>query len=67
MDDNWTCVYSTGNMLNIEIARSLLEEINIESYVMNRQDSNYFIGDIELYVKNETAIEARKIIENADL
>lgn len=67
MENNWSVVYTHNLLYNVEIAKSILDDNNIESVIINRKDSNYFIGDIELYVSNDDFENARKIIESAEL
>jgi hypothetical protein len=62
MDENWIIVYSSGQPYQIELMKQLLEENDIPSVVVNKKDSVYLIGDIELYVKAEDAFMARQII-----
>jgi hypothetical protein len=39
-----------------------LLENDIESYIVNKQDSMYFFGDIELYVNINEILRAKIII-----
>lgn len=63
MEDNWTQVYSSSQQYQIELIRGLLKEHDIESVTMNKQDSFYHFGSIELYVNVEDAFRAKQIIE----
>lgn len=63
MEDNWTQVYSSSQQFQIELIRGLLKEHDIESVTMNKQDSFYHFGSVELYVKVEDAFRAKQIIE----
>jgi len=67
MEDNWAVVFTHNVLYHVEIAKAILEDNNIESVIINKKDSNYFIGEIELYVSNDDLDNARKIIEAADL
>jgi len=47
-----------------EMAKAILEDNDIEVIVMNKQDSFYLIGDIEVYVKPEDVIRAKFLIKD---
>ena len=64
MDNDWVKIYASGKQYEIEIIRGLLEEHDIESVVMNKQDSVYLFGDYELYVKREEILRAKTLIQN---
>lgn len=48
--ENWTKLYSTRNYAEANIIKGMLEENSILAIMLNKQDSNYLIGEIELYV-----------------
>ena len=51
--------------MEVEAATSLLEEAGIESFKIDKKDSSYIFGEIELYVKEEDLAQATMIlIEN---
>lgn len=62
MEGNWIRVYSSADAFRIEMFRGLLAEKNIESVVVNKKDSAYLFGEIELYVSVEDAFMANQII-----
>ena len=65
-DDNgeaWELIYSTPVPYKAEILKSLLEEADILSVIINKQDSSYLsFGEIELYVKQNDVLPAKQII-----
>lgn len=68
MDKNWACVYSSMLLHNVELMRNILEENNLEAVVVNKQDSFYpSIGEIELFVRRDSFIAARKLVDQAGL
>lgn len=68
MEKNWICIYTTDKMYQCEIAKDQLKENNIQSVIINKQDSAYIIiGEIELYVAKESAFKAKQIIEKLRL
>jgi len=62
MDKNWTIIYSSAQLYKIEIMKGLLKENNIISIDVNKKDSSYLFGEIELYVKVEDAFIAKQLI-----
>jgi len=62
MSNDFVCVYSHTNQYTIDILKSVLQEHGVESVVLNKQDSSYHFGSIELYVKPADESLARQII-----
>lgn len=62
--EGWTCVYTSNKFHDVEFIKSLLETHSIESVIINKQDSLYLIGYIELYVPVEYAFIASQIINS---
>ncbi len=60
-------VYATSQMYQAEIIKAVLEDNNIESFILNKRDSMMKVGDIEVLVKPEDLILARIIIEKEQL
>ena len=68
MRSGWQQIYSTDKRHLIEIVKALLEENNIESFEVDKQDSTYItLGEIELYVKSENVVLAKFLIEKNSL
>jgi hypothetical protein len=55
-------IYSAGTLYLAELIRQMLVDHNIPSYIINKQDSFYKFGDIELYVNRDHVIRAKKLI-----
>jgi len=62
MEDTWVKVYSADNEYAVEIVKGLLDESGIESVILNRKDSEFLIGEVELYVENKDFTSATEII-----
>jgi hypothetical protein len=61
--EDWERVYSSIYLYRVEILRSLLEEEEIESVIINKQDSSYLaFGDIELYIKRADIFRVMPIL-----
>ncbi len=65
MQDNWSKVFESGQQFQVEIIKGMLKEHDIEAVSLNKQDSAYHIGAVELYVPVEDAFRAKQIIEKS--
>lgn len=66
MEKNWVCIYSTDTIQLAEIARGVLEEHEIDSVIVNKKDTNYLFGLIEVYVNRDNALAAKYILRNLE-
>ncbi len=64
MDESWEIIYSAGQLYKAELIVEVLQENNIEAIIINKQDSLYLFGDIEIYVKPHDVIKAKHIIKD---
>ncbi len=62
MDPNWMKVYSSNQLWQVELMKGLLADNGIESIIVNKKDSSYLFGEIELYVNVEDTFAAKQII-----
>jgi hypothetical protein len=67
MENNWVCIYSTSKLISAELAKEILEENSIAAVVINKQDSTYLFGLIEIYVERDEAVRAKFILEKAEI
>lgn len=68
MDGTWQCIYYSNQLHKIEIVRSVLNDHEIKSVIVDKRDSSYImVGDIEVFVPNEDAILAKVIIDQNNL
>lgn len=66
MENDWKRIKTYTNAIQAEIVKQMLEEHGIPAVVLNKQDSSYLFGKIELYV-NEGSIEmAERLIEEVE-
>ncbi|MBA7517624.1 hypothetical protein ES705_09678 [subsurface metagenome] len=66
MEKNWVCIYKTDAAYRAEIAKDLLQEKNIDAVIINKKDSNYLFGILEIYVERSIAIRAKHILKSID-
>ncbi|MBW6478454.1 MAG: DUF2007 domain-containing protein [Bacteroidales bacterium] len=67
MNENWEIVYSTQQEYKAEIVKAVLEDNGIKCFSLNKKDSAYLFGEIELYVSHDYILRARQIIEREKL
>lgn len=63
MSDKNVIVYTTNRLYQAEILKNILAENGIHSFIINKQDSNYLFGDIEIYVNQDDVIKAKLLVE----
>lgn len=69
MEKNWVKLFVTTNPVQAEITKQMLDEHGLSAVIMNKQDSSYRFGQIELYVHESEEATARGLmseIENND-
>ena len=66
MEKDWVCIYSTDELHLAEIAKGILYEHEIDSVVVNKKDSNYLFGTVELYVNRENALQGKYLLRNIE-
>lgn len=59
MEKGWVAVYSTNKTYQAELFRQLLGDNDIESLIINKQDSSYKFGNIEVYVRRDNVLKAK--------
>ncbi|MEE4177546.1 MAG: DUF2007 domain-containing protein [Bacteroides sp.] len=67
MEDHWHLVYSSTYLHKVEIVKAVLMDFEIESVVVNKKDSFYLFGEIELYVQQDDVLKASQIINREEL
>lgn len=65
--EGWIKVYSSDSQVQVEIAKSILLENNIDSIDVSKKDSSYVFGEIELYVQENNAIISRLVLTQNNL
>ena len=62
MNSNWTKIKVYNQAFEAEIVKNMLIENNIPAVVLNKKDSSYLFGVVELYVEQEDANKAMELI-----
>jgi len=59
---DWVKIYESSYLYKVEIYKGGLEAEGIEAVSINKKDSAYLFGRVELYVKAENAMKAIRLI-----
>jgi len=62
-DNDLVNIYSSSQPYQAELVRQMLTNHNIQSFIVNKQDSAYKFGNIELFVHRDNVIRAKKLIQ----
>lgn len=66
MEKDWTKITTYYNAVQAEIVKQMLEENNIPAVLLNKQDSSYLFGKIELYVHENLKESALTLIQESE-
>ena len=55
-------IYSAGSLYTAELIKQMLALHDIPSFIVNKQDTFYKFGEIELFVNRDQVILAKKLI-----
>ncbi|MDF1575150.1 MAG: DUF2007 domain-containing protein [Bacteroidales bacterium] len=66
MEASMVHIFSSGQPYKAELVRQMLADHNIQAFLVNKQDSAYKIGVVELYVNRDDVIRAKKLIQEFD-
>ena len=62
MEKNWVKIFITSNPVEAELTKQMLAENEVTAVVMNKQDSSYQFGQVELYVHESQETLANGLI-----
>ena len=62
MENDLVHIYSSGQPYVAELVRQMLADNNIQSFIVNKQDSAYKFGELELYVHRDHVIRTKMLI-----
>jgi hypothetical protein len=66
MEKGWEKIFESSNELTIENARQILEDNDIEVIILNKKDSLYRFGDIEIYVNRDNILKAKQALKELE-
>lgn len=61
MEKDWVVIYTTNQLYRAELFKRNLGDNGIESVIINKMDSTYRFGEIEIYVKRDQILRAKKL------
>ena len=61
-NSDWVTIYSTSKIFEAELVQSVLADNEIECVLINKQDSSYHFGEIEVCVPTGDAFAAKQLI-----
>jgi len=67
MENYWVLIYETNKGFEAEIVKGMLLEHEIEAFIINKQDSSYHFGSIEMYVSANDVMKAKTLILTLNL
>jgi hypothetical protein len=62
MESGWVKIFTTNEYYQAELVKGLLLDNEIESIIVNKQDSAYLFGEIELFVSSDFVLKAKHIL-----
>lgn len=62
MSSDWEKIYASTHLQQVEIRKALLAQNNIQGVIINKKDSLYNFGEIELFVNRSDVLKAIQII-----
>jgi Putative prokaryotic signal transducing protein len=63
MSEERVLVYTTNKSFEAEMLRQFLSDNEIDAFIINKQDSSYHFGDVEIYVKRDDVIKSKLLIK----
>lgn len=63
----WVVVFSDNLAVTVELRRLVLHENGIAAIVLNKRDSSYLFGSVELWVQETDAERAMEFIRNTSV
>lgn len=65
MEKDWTLIYSSFTLIDVQMKKIFLEENGIDAVIINKQDSVYkAFGEVELYVQRDLILKAKSLLES---
>jgi hypothetical protein len=62
MGNDMVHIHSSGQAFRAELMKQMLADHNISAFLVNKQDSAYKFGEIEVYVNRDDVIRAKMLI-----
>lgn len=66
MEKNWIKLFTGTDFFKAEIARQSLEENSIRAVLLNKKDSSYGFGQVEVWVHEADQQEAEAVLKQLE-
>lgn len=66
MENEWVKLTTVANLAEAEMIRGMLAENGIETSIMNKEDSSFLIGYVQVFVYENQLREAKQLIHGED-
>lgn len=63
MNEKPVHIHSVNMIYQAELIKQMLADHEIRCFIVNKQDSFYKVGDIEIYTAGDDVIRAKKLIQ----
>jgi len=63
MTENWNVIYTTVQLYEAEMIKEIMADNDIECVIMNKIDSIYGFGEIEVLVAIPDTFKAKQLIQ----
>lgn len=67
MNSNWVKIYTSSQFFKSEIVKQVLIDHEIDAIILNKQDSSYKFGEVEVHIHQDNFDKALAIIIENDL
>jgi hypothetical protein len=57
-------VYSTNKAFEADMIKEYLADHNVHAFILNKMDSAYHFGEVEILVNMDDVIRSKKLIED---
>lgn len=64
MEKNWVLIYSASKAYQAELLKEVLDENEIVCDIINKKDSSFLLGDVEVYVQKENEEKALALVKD---
>lgn len=64
MEENWVLIYSASKLYQAELLKEILDENEIVCDIINKKDSSFLLGDVEVYVQKENEAKALAFVKD---
>jgi len=65
MNPDWEQIFTATQLQQAEMMKAILAQSEIQAVIINKQDSLYKLGDIQLFVKRDDVLRALQIINRS--